>query len=48
VLFKFGGVEKHTVFLFVLFVCKKKIKKYAMLLLRMSYTVTMVVFHGFV
>jgi hypothetical protein len=53
--FKFGGVEKHIVFLFVLFVCfvcfclLKYIYIYcAMLLLSMSYTVTMVAFRGFV
>jgi hypothetical protein len=44
--FKLGGVEKHTFFLFV-FVYKKYIYR-AMLLLSMSYTVTMVAFHGFV
>ena len=40
--FKFGGMEKHTVFLFVLFVFIGKKKKTTMLLLSMSYTVTMV------
>jgi hypothetical protein len=45
------GVEKHIVFLFVLFVFVYKIfffKKCVMLLLSMSYTITMVAFHGFI
>jgi hypothetical protein len=47
--FKFGGVEKYTVFLFVLFVKKiKKKKNCAMLLLSMHHTITMVAFHEFV